>query len=141
MRTLLMIGAVPLVAIAGAAPVSACPGQAGLGEPFSVAGGPYVGRWGAHGEKMIVHADGTGLWSNSERSMNFRMGEVQAVGQPNTAYGDITSGGYAEPGSFITMQIVDDGEGLLLSFANGDEQFPFCKWVNGSYPNNSECGA
>jgi len=42
---------------------------------------------------LIVNADGTGLWSNNERSMNFRMSEVQAVGQPNTAYGNITSGG------------------------------------------------
>jgi hypothetical protein len=136
-----MTGVAALAATTCSAPASADPGQAGLSQPFSVAGGPYVGRWGAHGEKMKVNADGTGLWSNSERSMNFRMSEVQAVGQPNTAYGNITSGGFAEPGSYVTMQIVDGGRGLLVSVANGDQQFPFCKWVNGSYLNSSDCGA
>ena len=90
---------------------------------------------------MIVHADGTGLWSNSVGPMNFRMSEVQAVGQPNTAYGNIVSGGNAEPGSYVTMQIVDGGRGLLLSVANGDNNFPLCKWVDGSYLNSADCGA
>ena len=139
-RNLPMTGVAVLLAITCSPPASADPGQSGLGQPFSVAGGPYVGRWGAHGERMIVNADGTGLWSNNERSMNFRMSEVQAVGQPNTAYGNITSGGNAEPGSYVTMQIVDSGRGLLLSIANGDQQFPFCKMVSGTYLNSSDCG-
>jgi hypothetical protein len=41
--------------------------------------------------------------------------------QPNTAYGNITGGGRAEPGSYVTMQLVDGGNGLLLSALGRDK--------------------
>ena len=121
------------------APLAA--GQPGLSQPFSVAGGPYVGEWGAHGEHLSVNSDGTGTETSRYGTVNFRMSTVQSQGQPNTAYGNITGGGRAEPGSYVTMQLVDGGNGLLLSIANGDNNFPFCKIVNGSKVNSADCGA
>ena len=121
------------------APLAA--GQPGLSQPFSVAGGPYVGEWGAHGEHLSVNSDGTGTETSRYGTVNFRMSTVQSQGQPNTAYGNITGGGRAEPGSYVTMQLVDGGNGLLLSVANGDNNFPFCKIVNGSSVNSADCGA
>jgi hypothetical protein len=29
----------------------------------------------------------------------------------------------------------------LLSLANGDNNFPFCKIINGAYRNSADCGA
>jgi hypothetical protein len=115
--------------------------QASLGQSFADAGGLYVGQWGAHGEHLTVNADGTGSETYNGGSVNFRMNEVQFKGQPNTAYGNIVSGGHAERGSSVTMQIVDNGQGLLLTVANGDTNFPFCKIVNGGYVNSADCGA
>jgi hypothetical protein len=43
--------------------------QAQLGKPFSVAGGPYIGHWGAHEETLTVNADGTGTERYSDRSI------------------------------------------------------------------------
>jgi hypothetical protein len=63
-----------------------------------VAGGPFVGQWGAHG-------------------------------------GNIPGGGYA------TVTLVDGGRGLTLSIAGGDNNFPFCKIVNGTKANSADCGA
>ncbi len=138
------IAVIPAVVAAGigyAPPAQADPGQAGLSQPFSVAGGPYVGEWGAHAEHLSVSSDGTGTETSRYGTVNFRMSTVQSQGQPNTAYGNITGGGRAEPGSYVTMQLVDGGNGLLLSVANGDNNFPFCKIVNGSKVNSADCGA
>ncbi len=129
--------------LAFAAPVHADPGQAGLSQPFSVAGGPFVGQWGAHGESMTINADGTGSETYRGGSVNFRLGSVQGPpSQPDTtAYGNITGGGNAQPGSYVTVTLVDGGQGVTLSVANGDNGFPFCKIVNGSKVNSADCGA
>jgi hypothetical protein len=105
--------------------------------------GPFVGQWGAHGESLTVNADGTGSEIYNGGSVNFRISGVQPPPpQPDhTAYGNITSGGKAAVGSYVTMTLVDGGQGLLLSVANGDTNFPFCKRVNGDYANSADCGA
>lgn len=51
----------PAAAISYASSAHADPGQAGLGQPFSVAGGPFVGQWGAHGEALTINAGGTAV--------------------------------------------------------------------------------
>jgi hypothetical protein len=113
-------------------------GQASLSQPFSQAGAPFVGQWGAHKEGVVVNSDGSGTETYSGGTMTFKLSSVQ---QPQTAYGNVVSGGRAEPGSYVTMQLVDGGNGLLLSVANGDNNFPFCKIVNGSKVNSADCGA
>ncbi|HEY2196633.1 MAG TPA: hypothetical protein VGH69_02825, partial [Mycobacterium sp.] len=62
-----MIKAVVMPAALAAAIASApmtqaapCNNQACLEKPFSEAGGPYVGNWTAHGEHVVVNADGSG---------------------------------------------------------------------------------
>lgn len=127
--------------ILAAGGVASAYAQPGLSQPFSVAGAPYIGDWQAHGEHLTVNPDGTGTETYRNGTVNFRMSSVQSQGQPNTAYGNVTGGGKAEPGSYVTMQLVDGGNGLLLSVANGDNGFPFCKVVNGSYANSADCGA
>ncbi len=137
------IAALTFGGLAFAAPAHADPGQAGLSQPFSVAGGPFVGQWGAHGESMTINADGTGSETYRGGSVNFRLGSVQGPpSQPDTtAYGNITSGGNAPPGSYATVTLVDGARGVTLSIANGDNGFPFCKIVNGSKVNPDDCGA
>jgi hypothetical protein len=44
-------------------------------------------------------------------------------------------------GSYVTMQLVDRGNGMLFSMGGGDQGFPFCKVVGGSYVNSADCGA
>jgi len=75
--------------------------------------------------------------------VNFQISGVQPPPpQPDhTAYGAITSGGKAPVGSYVTITLVDSGQGALLSVANGDNGFPFCKIVNGSKVNSADCGA
>jgi hypothetical protein len=105
--------------------------------------GPFVGQWGAHGESLTVNADGSGSETYNGGSVNFQISGVQPPPpQPDhTAYGNITSGGNAERGSYVTITLVDSGQGVLLSVANGDNGFPFCKIVNGSKVNSADCGA
>ncbi len=114
-----------------------------LSQPFAVAGGPFVGQWGAHGESLSINPDGSGYETYNGGSVNFKLGSVQGPpSQPDTtAYGNITSGGRAPVGSYVTLTLVDGGRGVLLSVANGDNGFPFCKRVNGSYVNPADCGA
>lgn len=104
---------------------------------------PFVGEWGAHGEHLTVNPDGSGTETYNGGSVNFQITNVQPPPpQPDyTAYGFITSGGQAEPGSYVTITLVDGGQGVLLSVANGDNNFPFCKIVNGTYLNSADCGA
>ncbi len=59
----------------------------------------------------------------------------------DTAEGIISSGGRAPHGSYVSVQLVDGGRGLLLYVANGDQGFPFCEIVNGSKVNSADCGA
>jgi hypothetical protein len=128
----LLVGGVACVPMA-----QADPGQAGLSQPFSVASGPFVGEWGAHGEGLTINADGTAVETTRQGTVNFRLSSVQGPpSQPDTtAYGNIPGGGYA------TVTLVDGGRGLTLSIANGDNGFPFCKRVNGAYLNSADCGA
>lgn len=104
--------------------------------------GPFVGQWVAHGESLIVNADGSGSETYNGGSVNFQISGVQPPPpQPDhTAYGSITSGGNAERGSYVTITLVDGGQGILLSVANGDTGFPFCKVVNGNKLNSADCG-
>jgi len=39
------------------------------------------------------------------------------------------------------MQLVDGGRRMLFGMANGDQQFPFCKYVGGSPVNSADCRA
>jgi hypothetical protein len=117
-------------------------GQASLSQPFSQAGAPFVGQWGAHKEGVVVNADGTGSETFSGGTMTFKLGAVQTSKNPwDTAYGNVVSSSKAEPGSYVTMQLVDGGNGMLFSWANGDQGFPFCKMVNGNPANSYDCGA
>lgn len=134
----------PVVVAAGiaCAPLAqADPGQAGLSKPFSAAGGPFIGQWGAHGETVTVNADGSGVETARLGTMNFKLGSVQTSTTPwDTAYGNVTSG-FLEPGAFVTLQLVDGGHGMTFSAGGGDNGFPFCKIVNGSKMNSYDCGA
>jgi hypothetical protein len=138
------LGLAALVAAAGivCAPLAQSdPGQAGLSKPFSVAGGPFIGEWGAHGEGVTVNADGSGVETARRGMMNFKLDSVQTSTNPwDTAYGDVTSG-FLERGAFVTLQLVDGGQGMLFSAGGGDNGFPFCKIVNGSKVNSYDCGA
>jgi hypothetical protein len=139
MKTLASTGALVFVTVALAlAPLAESdPRQADLGKPFSVAGGPFVGQWGAHGEDLIINADGSAVETTASGKVNFRFTFVQGPpSQPDTtAYGNLPDGGYA------TATLVDGGRGLTLSIAGGDNNFPFCKIVNGRYVNDENCGA
>ena len=87
-------------------------GQAGLSRPFSQAGGPFIGQWGAHGESVTVNADGTGVETSRMGTMNFTLGSVQTSTNPwDTAYGNVT-GGALQRGAFVTVQLVDGGNGM-----------------------------
>jgi hypothetical protein len=57
-----------------------------------------------------------------------------------TASGNVT-GGAKQAGGYVTMQLVDSGNGMLFSMGGGDQNFPFCKIVGGSYANSADCGA
>lgn len=123
------------IACAPLAHADPCTTQACLSQPFSSAGGLFVGDWGAHKEHVTVNSDGSGTENSSYGTRGFKMTYVQSVGQPTTAYGNVPGGGY------VTMVLVDGGNGMLFSMANGDNNFPFCKMVNGSYVNSADCGA
>jgi hypothetical protein len=135
-----VIAAAMAAAIAGApmAQADPCNNQACLDTPFSQAGGPYVGNWGAHNEHVVVNADGSGTETSNYGTVNFRMTFV-STSDP-TASGNVT-GGAKQAGGYVTMQLVDSGNGMLFSMGGGDQNFPFCKIVGGSYANSADCGA
>ena len=133
----MIMGAALVVAPVGHA--DPCNNQACLQNPFSEAGGPYVGDWGAHGEHVVVDADGSGTETSNYGTVNFRMTFVSTE-QPITVSGNVT-GGAKEVGSYVTMQLVDGGNGMLFSMGGGDQNFPFCKMVGGSDVNSADCGA
>jgi hypothetical protein len=64
--------------------------------------------------------------------VNFSLGSVQGPPTWDTAYGNVT-GGVLERGAFVTMQLVDGGKGMTFGAGGGDSNFPFCKYVGGSY--------
>ena len=142
MNTSLMTVMATCVAIAVASPVGADPGgQAGLSRPFAQAGGPFIGQWGAHGESVTVNPDGTGVETSGMGATNFTLGSVQTSTTAwDTAYGNVT-GGSLQRGAFVTLQLVDGGQGMLFSAGGGDSNFPFCKIVNGNRLNSTDCGA
>ena len=142
MKKLLMTATATCVAIAVACPVQADPGgQAGLSRPFAQAGGPFIGQWGAHGEGVTVNPDGSGVETSGMGTMNFTLDAVQTSTNPwDTAYGNVT-GGSLQKGAFVTLQLVDGGQGMKFSAGGGDGGFPFCKIVNGNRLNSADCGA
>jgi hypothetical protein len=117
-----------------------CNNQACLSTPFSQAGGPYVGEWQAHREHVSVSSDGSGTEVSDSGTVTFKMGSV-STDQPITASGNVINGGRIPTGSYVTMQLVDGGNGMLFSMGGGDQNFPFCKVVNGSNANSADCGA
>src|SRR6202044_2036559 len=100
------------VACAPMAQAEPCNNQACLEKPFSEAGGPYVGNWGAHGEHVVVSADGSGTETSNYGTVNFKMTFV-STSDP-TASGNVT-GGAKQVGSYVNMQLVDNGNGMLFS--------------------------
>ena len=138
-------GYLPAVLAAGiaCAPVvqaDPCNNQACLSQPWSVAGGPYTGEWQAHKEHVSISPDGTGTEVSNYGTVHFKMGSV-STDQPITAFGNVVSGGSMPVGSYVTMQLVDGGNGMLFSMGGGDQGFPFCKIVNGDKANSADCGA
>jgi hypothetical protein len=127
----LALPAVLAVAIGFAPAAQADPGQAGLGQPFSEAGAPFVGSWGAHREGLTINADGSATEVTSTRTLSYRFSTVQE----NTAYGN------QPDGSYVTVTLVDGGRGLTLTAAGADQGFPFCKIVDGAKVNPADCGA
>ena len=140
MRKLLICGVVAVISVAcpPAALAEPCNNQACLQTPFSQSGGPYVGEWSAHGEHVIVNADGSGTETSNYGTVNFRMTFV-STSEP-TASGNVT-GGAKQSGAYVNMQLVDHGNGMLFSMGGGDQNFPFCKLVGGSAVNSADCGA
>jgi hypothetical protein len=142
MKTSVIAGVAALAAtLAPAAHGDPGGGQAALSRDFSVAGGPFIGSWGAHGEGVTVNADGTGTETARRGTLSFRLGSVQTSTNPwDTAYGNVT-GGFLDTGSYVTIQLVDGGNGMLFSAGGGDNGFPFCKMVGGNAVNRNDCGA
>jgi len=142
MRKAIVIPAVLAAGIACAPVVQAdpCNNQACLSQPWSVAGGPYTGEWQAHKEHVSISSDRTGTEVSNYGTVTLKMGSV-STDQPITAYGSVVSGGSMPVGSYVTMQLVDGGNGMLFSVGGGDQGFPFCKIVNGSKVNSADCGA
>ena len=129
----------PLITFSPLSHADPCNNQACLSQPFSQAGAPFVGDCGSHKEHITVNSDGTGTETSSYGTVNFTLGGVMNEGP--TAMGNITSGGNAEPGSYVALKLVDSGRGLEVDIANGDHAFPFCKYVGGSPVNSADCGA
>jgi hypothetical protein len=137
---------IPAVLAAGiaCAPVvqaDPCNNQACLQKSFAEAGGPFIGSWGAHGEGVTVNADGSGVETTRRGTLNFQLNAVQTSTTPwDTAYGGVVSG-FLQRGAFVTIQLVDGGNGMNFSAGGGDSNFPFCKIVNNSKVNSADCGA
>jgi hypothetical protein len=142
-KTLLMAGVVALALTIFTSPVHADPGggPAALTRPFAQAGGPFIGDWTAHGEKVTVTADGTGVETSRYGTTNFMLDFVETSNHPwDTASGNVT-GGSLDRGAFVTIMLVDGGSGMTFSAGGGDNNVPFCKIVNGNTVNSADCGA
>ena len=138
----MMTGVAAVVAITFTPLAHATPDdQAALSRSFAQAGAPFVGDWGAHKERVTVNGDGSGTEVASRGTLNFKLGSVQTSTTPwDTAYGNVTSG-FLERGAFVTLQLQDGGNGMAFSAGGGDNNFPFCKIVNGTKVNSADCGA
>jgi hypothetical protein len=101
-----------------------CNNQACPQSPFSQAGGPYVGDWGAHGEHVVVNADGSGTETSNYGTVNFRMTFV-STSDP-TASGNVTGG--AKQAGYVTMQLVDSGNGMLFLWAAATKTSRSANW-------------
>ncbi len=101
--------------------------------------GPFVGQWGAHGESLTINADGTAVETARLGTVNMSFRTADG----NSATGGVTSSTIpnVSPGVQAGTTLVDGGRGLLLTVTGGDNGFPFCKMVNGSYVNSADCGA
>jgi hypothetical protein len=107
------------IACAPVAQADPCNTQACLQKSFTEAGGPFVGSWGAHGEGVTVNADGSGVETTRRGTLNFQLNSVQTTTTPwDTAYGGVASG-FLQQGAFVTMQLVDGGNGMNFSPAAG----------------------
>jgi hypothetical protein len=140
MKTTLAVVLAVLAAATICRPAQADPNQANLEKPFSEAAAPFVGSWQAHGESLRINPDGTGTEVYSGGTVHIKMTFV-STSDPNHADGNIVSGGNAEPGSWVTMDLFDNGNGVKLSMSQGDQQFPFCKMISGRKINSADCGA
>jgi hypothetical protein len=129
------------IACAPVAQADPCTTQACLQKSFADAGGPYIGSGGAHKEGVTVGSDGSGTEISDYGTVTFKMNSV-STDQPITAYGGVVNGGgRISTGAYVTMQLVDGGNGMLFSMGGGDQGFPFCRIVNGSKVNSADCGA
>jgi len=131
------VAALTAIICAPIAHADPCNNQACLSQPFSQAGAPFVGDWGAHKEHIVISPDGSGTETSNYGTVSFTLGSVMNEGP--TAEGNITSGGIV--GGYVALKLVDGGRGLEVDIANGDHAFPFCKFVNGGYLNSADCGA
>src|ERR1700749_1149694 len=127
-KTAVMPIALAAMAYAPGPQADPCNNQACLQSPFSQAGGPYIGDWGAHGEHAVVNAAGSGTEASTYGTVNFKMTFVATSDPP--ASGNVT-GGAKQVGGYVNMQLVDNGNGMLFSMGGGDQNFPFCKLVGG----------
>ena len=101
--------------------------------------GPLVGQWGAHGESLTINADGTAVETARLGTVNM----LFRAADGSSAAGIVTSSTIPNVSTGVQagVNLVDGGRGLLLTVSGGDNQFPFCKMVNGSYLNSADCGA
>lgn len=97
---------------------------------------PFVGSWRAHGESLVIAANGHGQHSYSNGMESFTLTAVSG----NTATGTVdrsTNPNGAVSGDPVTVTLVGNGQGLQFS-AGKEQQFPYCK-VGGTDP--TLCGA
>jgi serine/threonine-protein kinase len=112
---------------------------------------PFVGSWHAHEEGLDIQANGNGHETYADRStcpdapmagcgiagtVDFTLTSVSG----DTAAGAITAASNPEHpiGGPVSIKLVGEGQGLLLSVAGGDQGFPFCNSNNASH---YYCGA
>ncbi|OBA80767.1 hypothetical protein A9W99_16010 [Mycobacterium sp. 1164966.3] len=105
--------------------------------PAGVAGiGPFVGRWQAHKEGLVIDANGHGHQTFTGGSVDFALTSVSG----DTATGTVTASSAPDStvvGDPVTVTLVGNGQGLKLSRGK-EQQFPYC---NANSPSNYYCGA
>lgn len=105
--------------------------------PAGVAGiGPFVGRWQAHKEGLVIDANGHGHQTFTGGSVDFALTSVSG----DTATGTVTASSAPDStvvGDPVTVTLVGNGQGLKLSRGK-EQQFPYC---NSNSPSNYYCGA
>jgi hypothetical protein len=145
-RVILALGAIA-AAIAAALFIAprahADPNQADLARPFSQYADNFAGNWGAHKETVVINTDGTGTETADRGVLHFKLPFVQQ--DPHGVWGTYALGnvtdGFLERGAYVSVQLVDGGNGMQFSAGGGDQNFPFCKMVGGSAVNSYDCGA